>query len=270
MLGGLNNIRYRGAAARLSNRTGRTLAGAPLIALLAASAPASLLAAQCPTALQPRIPPSEAPVLNIDKHKDQLTAYQAGDYQADIGLVIDGARTYVENRVEENKKLPTDQMKRLAVVLDIDETSLSNWTNIKINNFAFIKGGSCTQEPDLACGFDAWILKAITPAIKPTLEFFNFAVARNAAVFFITGRTHSQRVATMANLDREGFQGWLGLRTRPDGEHGSIVPFKSGERAKIEAAGYKIIANIGDQDSDLAGDSAECGFKLPNPFYFIP
>jgi hypothetical protein len=49
------------------------------------------------------------------------------------------------------------------------------------------------------------------------------------------------------------------------GEHGSIVPFKSGERAKIEAAGYKII-----QDSDLAGGAAECGFKLPNPFYFIP
>jgi hypothetical protein len=44
--------------------------------------------------------------------------------------------------------------------------------------------------------------------------------------------------------------------TRPDEEHGKpIVPFKSGWRAKIESHdkkwGYTIIANIGDQQSDL-------------------
>ena len=47
------------------------------------------------------------------------------------------------------------------------------------------------------------------------------------------------------------------------------------ERERIEngeAAGklYHIIATIGDQASDLAGGHAECGFKIPNPFYFIP
>jgi putative acid phosphatase of HAD superfamily subfamily IIIB len=47
------------------------------------------------------------------------------------------------------------------------------------------------------------------------------------------------------------------------------VPFKSGERAKIASAGYTIIATIGDQQSDIDGGSAECGFKLPNPFYFV-
>jgi hypothetical protein len=37
---------------------------------------------------------------------------------------------------------------------------------------------------------------------------------------------------------------------------------------------YAIIANLGDQYSDLigddAGDHAERCYKLPNPFYFIP
>jgi HAD superfamily, subfamily IIIB (Acid phosphatase) len=50
----------------------------------------------------------------------------------------------------------------------------------------------------------------------------------------------------------------------------SIVPFKSGERARIEANGYTIIANIGDQDSDLAGGHALHTCKLPNPAYYIP
>jgi hypothetical protein len=49
------------------------------------------------------------------------------------------------------------------------------------------------------------------------------------------------------------------------------VPYKSGERAKV-AERYTILANIGDQDSDLEdpqGKTAECSFKLPNPYYFI-
>jgi hypothetical protein len=39
---------------------------------------------------------------------------------------------------------------------------------------------------------------------------------------------------------------------------------------------FTLVANIGDQLSDIeqepgiAGGKAECGFKLPNPFYFIP
>lgn len=35
-------------------------------------------------------------------------------------------------------------------------------------------------------------------------------------------------------------------------------------------AGFRIIVNVGDQESDLAGGHAERAFKLPNPFYIIP
>jgi HAD superfamily, subfamily IIIB (Acid phosphatase) len=37
----------------------------------------------------------------------------------------------------------------------------------------------------------------------------------------------------------------------------TIVPFKSGERKKFENQGYTIITNVGDQQSDLYGGSAE-------------
>jgi acid phosphatase len=180
------------------------------------------------------------------------------------------------------------EVKRPAVVLDIDETSLSNWDNIKADDYGFIEGGACPLQAKMACGFNDWIDMAIAPAIEPTLKFFNAIRAKedavsgkeipNIAVFFVTGRREQQRRATLWNLDRAGFKGWTGIATRPDEEHGTIVPFKSRERYNI-AERYTILANIGDQDSDLEdpkelkdlkGPSAECVFKLPNPFYFIP
>jgi hypothetical protein len=288
MFDGLNHIGCRGEAGRRSDRLKHALAGAALIAILAAVGPAAIQAAECPTKQrEPRIPPVGGPVINIDrlvinidKLKDQLLEYKEGkagkpgEYDDDVKLVFDDAFAYVQQRADEFKHR-ADQGKKPAVVLDIDETSLSNWSNIKANNFGFIKGGPCFEEPNLACGFDDWILKASAPAIPPALNFFNAIIAKDVAVFFITGRRHSQRQATLWNLDRAGFQGWAGLSTRPEDDHGSIVPFKSGERKKIENSkrienGYTIIANVGDQQSDLDGGAAECGFKLPNPFYFIP
>ena len=260
MLDWVNHIGVRGEARRRSDQ--RALAAMALFAILAAVTPAATQATDCPTAREPRIPPSEEPAINIEKHKKQLLAYQAGNYDDDIKLVLADARGYFEQRA--------NQVRKPAIVLDIDETSLSNWQNIKANNFGFIKGGPCSDEPSLACGFDEWILKASAPAIPATLEFFNSVIVKNVAVFFITGRRDSQRQATLWNLDRAGFQGWARLITRSDDDHNeTIVPYKSGERKKIENEGYTIIANVGDQQSDLDGGSAECTFKIPNPFYFI-
>jgi hypothetical protein len=57
----------------------------------------------------------------------------------------------------------------------------------------------------------------------------------------------------------------------PVGAHfDSAADFKAPQRAKIEQQGYTIIANLGDQPSDLAGGSAEQTYLLTNPFYRIP
>src|SRR5262249_2029371 len=130
-------------------------------------------------------------------------------------------------------------------------------------------------ERGLACGFNDWIDKASATAIKPTLKFFNKAKEMNVALFFITGRRKSQRLATIANLDRAGFEGWAALSTRrDDDDRDSLVPFKTEEREKV-AKKHTIIANIGDQRSDLVDMSgerdqfSECQIKVPNPYYFI-
>jgi len=176
----------------------------------------------------------QQPEDNIDKVKDRLKAYQASSYEKDIAAAIEGATKLIGDRVAENRALPVDQMKRLAIVLDIDETSLSNWKNIEANNFGLIPGGTCPLTARTACGFNAWIDMATAPAIAPTLQLFNFAKSGDVAVFFISGRRKSQREATILNLDRAKFEGWKALTLRDDNDHAdSIIPFKSGQRAEL-------------------------------------
>jgi HAD superfamily, subfamily IIIB (Acid phosphatase) len=148
----------------------------------------------------------------------------------------------------------------LAMVLDIDETSLSNYANLAQTNFTNAVG-------QLAIG----VVTASDPPIQPTLDLYNFAKSHGVAVFFITGRPATiplVRTQTEANLHSAGYQDWDGLILNPT-PGGSAIPYKSGERAKIEQQGYDIAVNVGDQESDLRGGHADQAFKLPNPFYFI-
>jgi predicted secreted acid phosphatase len=46
--------------------------------------------------------------------------------------------------------------------------------------------------------------------------------------------------------------------------------YKSGVRAHLEALGWDIVGNFGDQFSDLVGGFADKTFKMPNPNYFLP
>ena len=99
---------------------------------------------------------------------------------------------------------------------------------------------------------------------------FERARALNVAVFFITGRPEEQRDATERNLLAAGYGGYERLYTMPKGSRvSSATDFKAPIRAEIERAGYTIIANMGDQPSDLFGGYAERMFLLPNPFYRV-
>jgi len=148
--------------------------------------------------------------------------------------------------------------KNLAIVFDVDETLLSNLSAIETDNFTF---GPASQ---------AEATNEIGKAIPSSLELFNDAKARGLTIFLITGRRENTRAHTTSNLTREGFTGYKQLVLKPDASTDSTVVYKSGARAAIEQQGYKIIANVGDQYSDLAGGHSASAFKLANPFYFLP
>jgi hypothetical protein len=73
------------------------------------------------------------------------------------------------------------------------------------------------------------------------------------------------------NLDKAGYEDYAKLYMVPNGAHfASAADFKTPIRVKIERAGYTIVANMGDQPSDLQGGHAEKKFLLPDPFYRVP
>ena len=124
---------------------------------------------------------------------------------------------------------------------------------------------------DAPCGWAAWDQLGRDPAIKPTLSLFEAAKGLNVAVFFITGRPEAQRAATERNLTEAGYIGYLELFMVPANQHlASAADFKAPVRAKIERNGFDIIANVGDQPSDLRGGYSEKKFLLPDPFYLVP
>ncbi len=142
-------------------------------------------------------------------------------------------------------------------MFDIDETSLSNWAAMSGCGFCSYAAGKKLY-PD-----------AQDPAITPVLELFNYAKKNGVTVFFLTGRLEVDRAATVKNLQQAGYSGWAELIMRPDNDTEPARVLKPLARQKIEAEGYRIILNIGDQASDLSGCCAERVFKLPNPFYLV-
>jgi acid phosphatase len=190
---------------------------------------------------------------NLDAAKAQVVAYHdSGEYEQAIQEKINSAISFLEHYDRKSAHNP-------IVVLDIDETSLSNYEYMKGIGFGYEKRG-----------FDAWVLSERAKAIPPTLQLFRKAKELGYTVYFVTGRRESWRAATQANLVHEGFVGYDGLRMRPDDDNrASVIPYKSGVRAELARTGV-IVLNVGDQWSDLDGFQALNSVKLPDPFYLIP
>ena len=226
--------------------------------------PASAVPAGCPAPAGPHQLDASNPI-NLGQLKVVLRAYRCERYDEEVAAVLARAQSWVDERAA--------QVAKPALVLDIDETSLSNWEQIFHNDFGYISGGACDLASKAACGSHAWELSLQATAIEPILALFKAAKAKKVAVFFITGRLGDaeKKSATKLNLNRAGYSDWDGLYFRdPNAPRPSVAEYKRDMRIDVEGNGYTIIANVGDQDSDLALGHAERTFKVPNPFYFIP
>jgi hypothetical protein len=181
------------------------------------------------------------------------TYHDSGDYGDDVGHVNTTARRYLDSRLA---SWPHGSNLKPAIVLDIDETSLSNYSGLSATGFTQVGN---VINPVTASGIP----------IYSTLAFYRHARSKGVAVFFVTGRPPQIAGVTALNLVNVGYDaGWDGLYTKP--VDAGTQAFKAGTRAAIEQRGYDIVANVGDQESDLDGGHADRAFKLPNPFYFIP
>jgi predicted secreted acid phosphatase len=210
--------------------------------------------------------------------------------------------------------------KHRAIVLDVDDTTLTTWNYELYSNWDF--------NPSTNAQFVGLTGSTFTgnmfPATPGMLDMVNQAKEEGYAIFFITGRGDSQHQVTIANLVSDTAAGLPDLttvtlngKTVPEIDAGYPMPtpldtghggfndglftkppvgsypgylnqpqfcgpnitagtscptiqYKSGTRAYIESQGYDIVANFGDQYSDLLGGFADKTFKMPNPNYYLP
>jgi predicted secreted acid phosphatase len=220
-----------------------------------------------------------------------------------------------------------------AIVLDVDDTTLTTWNYELYSNWDFNGGTNALFVGLTGSNFTGNAF----PATPGMVDLVNEAKSLGYAIFWITGRGDSQHQATIANLQSDTAAGFQDLTTvtipTPTPSGGATIPevdanypaptpldtghgvsgqpdftdglftkpaigsypayldtpelcgpfihatvpsscptiqYKSGTRAYIQSQGYDIVANFGDQFSDLLGGHADKTFKMPNPNYYLP
>jgi predicted secreted acid phosphatase len=198
--------------------------------------------------------PAYAATVPTGKSATEINAfYDSGAWNRAVKKQATKAKAYLVKRTHGKHKA-----KKPALVLDIDETSVDNYP-------CLADGGGIPYDAVVYAGC---VVKYDAPAIKPILSLFKRAKELKVKVFFITGRPEAIRAGTIDNLKAAGFKGKYGLILQPPDYTGeSRVPYKSGARKQIQKRGFTIIANVGDQQSDLKGGYSERTYKLPNPIY---
>jgi hypothetical protein len=147
---------------------------------------------------------------------------------ADVEAVAATASDYLEGRLPDADVRP-------AIVLDIDNTALQT-----------------QYRPGL-----------VSPATEAVLDVAQQASADGAAVFFVTARPEILGWQSEANLRGVGYP-FAGIYLRPWFNTQPDAELKTDAREDIESKGYTIVANIGNNTSDLSGGHGERTFKLPD------
>jgi predicted secreted acid phosphatase len=286
-------------------------------------------------------PKSEAQMTNIDVARAYAKNYYGaptavagsgatGTWNTPLNLqsnYADEARSAAEkgdNWLAARSKVPNK-----AIVLDVDDTTLTTWNYELYSNWDFnpttnaIFVGLTQINPTPA---PPTFTGNMFPATPGMVDLVDHAKALGYSIFWITGRGDSQHQATIANLVNDSAAGLpdiltvsLSGKTVPEIDAGYPLPtgintghggftdglftkppvgsypayldtpefcgpfihatpaascptiqYKSGTRAYIESQGYDIVADFGDQFSDLEGGFADKTFKMPNPNYYLP
>ncbi|MCX4749872.1 acid phosphatase [Kitasatospora sp. NBC_01287] len=225
-----------------------------------------------------RVPRTDRQITNMTNEVSDIKAYYGdtvdaqgehwpsptGNYAKQVAGIEKDAEKYLQRQARD------DRGQRKAIVLDVDDTSLSTY-NYELETTFVYNPVSNAQ----------YIATKTMPAVFGMNALATWAQQQGYTVFFITGRPESQRASTAANLAAVGFPAadasHLYLKNAatppaylPCGATCTTIQYKSGTRAHIEDLGYKIVADFGDQNSDLSGGHAGQTYKLPNPMYYLP
>ncbi|MET7602858.1 HAD family acid phosphatase [Streptomyces avermitilis] len=198
-------------------------------------------------------------------------ASQDSQYAKDLARLESSAKRSIDKAAHKAKRHGENP----AVVFDIDDTLLLSLDYEKKTNYTY----NSTTWAD-------YVAKADRPAVFGTPELVAYAKSKGVEVFYNSGLKESQRVSAVANLKKVGADinldadhmflkdaanppAYLSDCATAAAWNCTTVQYKSGTRKHIESLGYDIVANFGDQYSDLEGGYADKKYKLPNPTYFV-
>jgi hypothetical protein len=279
-----------------------------LLAILGAAVVVALVAAGLAGALSgsvpapPANPTSADQIQNIDQVKTAIKGYY-GDtattqldpvsgavalhqfsptsaYANEMAGLVSDAEKYLNNPPGSGNGEKFSGTK--AILFDVDDTTLNTYSYEIYSNFVF--------NPTTNAAFVNACLTTgcVFPATPGMVGLEQFAEDHGYTVFFLTGRPNNpttganQLPGTLANLRAAGYdvtdanvylkdanattEPWLSSCAPTC----STTQYKSLTREHIESLGFDIVANFGDQFSDLNGGFADQTFKVPNPMYFLP
>jgi HAD superfamily, subfamily IIIB (Acid phosphatase) len=168
-----------------------------------------------------------------------------------------------------------------AILFDIDDTTLNTYSYEIYSNFVY--------NPTTNAAFVNAGSAQVFPAVPGMVGLEKAAEADGYQIYFLTGRPVLQTAGTLANLTSAGYdvdpshvflkdstaatEPWLQQCVDPK-THAftcTTTQYKSLTRQHIEQdLGVDIVANFGDQFSDLNGGFADSTYKIPNPMYYLP
>jgi hypothetical protein len=287
------------------DRSPRTILTALAVAIaLVVVLPASAIAVAHAVAPPPANPTSASQIQNIDQVKTAIKAYYGdtvtstmdpingtvalhtfsptGAYAKEMARLEDGAMKYLDHAAKKGGPKPKPQPKPKpkggpnsnagtpAILLDVDDTTLNTYNYEIYSNFVYNPAQNAV-----------FVNGALFPAVPGMPALVTHAVSKGYQVFYLTGRPEAQRPGTTTNLTNAGYptpaanhlylkdqvnQPWLSSCSPTC----TTIQYKSLTRQHIESLGFDIVANFGDQYSDLTGGFADKTFKVPNPMYYLP
>jgi hypothetical protein len=230
-----------------------------------------------PTTATPPPPRTDAQIPNVTLVENEIKAYYGsatasngdtvpsptGNYAKQVEGIEAQARHYLSTAHPARGQKP-------ALVFDVDDTTLNTYNYEIATQFAYDPVSNA-----------AYVTSERFPAVPGMTMLFNWAEHSGYTIFIITGRPEAQRAATEGNLSKVGYQVppdsnvFLKNAATPPayldcGTTCTTDQYKSETRAHIESMGYDIVANFGDQYSDLSYGHENRAIKIPNPMYFLP
>ena len=147
------------------------------------------------------------------------------------------ARMMLDRDLRMNRRL----RKPRAVIVDLDETILDN----SLNEGMQIRNHVNFNQKD----WTAWVNRAEATAVPGSVEFLNYAAARDVTVFYITNRNDIQKQGTAANLKKLGFPNVNDqtLLVQTDPKNSSKEPRRQSVGGK-----YRIVLLMGDDLNDFS------------------